>query len=76
MRTTLTIDDDVAALLERLGKARNEKMKEIVNRALREGLKQLAAPPVKRPRFRTESVDLGKCFIEDIDNIVKAFYDG
>ncbi len=69
MRTTLTLDDDVAASLERLRKTRHEKMKEIINSALREGLKQMTAPPARRLRFRTESADLGRCFTDNIDNI-------
>ena len=41
MRTTLTLDDDVAAMLERLRKAREQSRKELVNEALRQGLKQM-----------------------------------
>ena len=35
MRTTLTIDDDVAAELERVRQARDAKFKDLVNEALR-----------------------------------------
>ena len=38
MRTTLSLDDDVAALLERVRKAKDASLKEVVNAALREGL--------------------------------------
>jgi hypothetical protein len=42
MRTTLTLDDDVAAMLQQLRKARGDNFKALVNEALRAGLKQLA----------------------------------
>ena len=48
MRTTLTLDDDVAALLERVRKARRAGLKDTVNEALREGLRQMSAPPQLR----------------------------
>jgi ribbon-helix-helix CopG family protein len=35
MRTTLTIDDDVAAQLERLRRERDVTLKDIINEALR-----------------------------------------
>ena len=38
MRTTLTIDDDVAALLKREMRKSGEPFKQIVNRAIRAGL--------------------------------------
>jgi hypothetical protein len=69
MRTTVTLDDDVAALLKRLGRGRRMKFKELVNLALREGLKQLSAPKKKRTCFRTGSVNLGSCRIGNIDNV-------
>lgn len=49
MRTTLTLDDDVAAKIERLRKTRDQSLKDLVNDALREGLKHLAAPPEAGP---------------------------
>ena len=72
MRTTLTLDDDVAAKIERLRKTRNKSLKVLVNEALREGLKQLAAPPKRRVPFRTEAVDLGRCLIGNVENVAEA----
>jgi len=71
MRTTLTLDKDVAAVIERLRKTRRQPMKEIINEALREGLKQITAPPPKRAPFRTGSVDLGRCRLGNIDNVAE-----
>ncbi|MGE3312014.1 MAG: DUF2191 domain-containing protein [Limisphaerales bacterium] len=58
MRTTLTLDPDVAAKA-RLGAARLGKpFKEVVNAALRIGLDQVLNPPAARP-YRTQPRPLG-----------------
>jgi hypothetical protein len=69
MRTTLTLDDDVATLLARLRKARNAGLKDLVNEALRLGLRQMAMPPEDRPPYRTPSVSLGTCLVGRIDDV-------
>ena len=71
MRTTLTLEDDVAAVLGRLRKSRNVSMKDLINDALREGLKHIAAPPASRRPFRTATVDLGRCLQGNVDNIAE-----
>jgi hypothetical protein len=72
MRTTLTLDDDVAAALERLRKTRKTGLKALVNEVLREGLKQMHARPIRRERFHTRPVDLGRLRIGGLDNIGEA----
>lgn len=57
MRTTLTLDEDVAADLKRLARRRGKPLKEIVNDALRAGLRAQRAP-AGRP-YRLEPVSLG-----------------
>jgi hypothetical protein len=69
MRTTLTIDEDVAILLERLQKERGATFKGLVNEALRRGLREIASPPQTVQPFRTRSVDLGRCLIGSLDDI-------
>ncbi len=49
MRTTLTLDPDVAALLEKENRRANEPMKQTVNRALRCGLLEAARPAPRKP---------------------------
>jgi hypothetical protein len=73
MRTTLTIDDDIAVALERLRKIRDATLKDLVNDALRRGLSDLAASP-RRPRvhFETDVVSLGKVRLPNIDNVSDA----
>ncbi|HVZ68094.1 MAG TPA: hypothetical protein VG891_01435 [Rhizomicrobium sp.] len=58
MRTTLTLDDDVAIRLERMRKERDAGLKEIVNEVLRKGLAQIDAPQQREP-FRTRVFDPG-----------------
>lgn len=72
MRTTLTIDDDVAVLLDRLRQRRKTSMKEAVNTALREGLRQLSRPAPRASRTRTRPVSLGRCYLNNLDNIAEA----
>lgn len=73
MRTTLTLDDDVAAALERLHRARDGSYKELVNETLRLGLKKMEATGRRpRPPVRTRSVSLGPCRIGSLDNIAEA----
>ena len=68
MRTTLTLDKDVAAALERLRKARKASLKAVVNEALREGLGRMASPTRARRVKRTRPVSLGRCLASSIDN--------
>jgi predicted transcriptional regulator len=69
MRTTLTLDDDVAARLEQLRRARAPSLKDIVNDALRRGLEDVSNRPKQREPFQTQSVDLGRLRLPSIDNI-------
>ena len=72
MRTTLTLDDAVAAILERLRKSRDASLKELVNEALRRGLKDMTGRTKRRERLQTRSVALGRLRIAELDNIGEA----
>lgn len=72
MRTTLSLDEDVAALLTRVRKARKADFKTIVNEALRHGLTEMAAPKRSQKPYRTPSRDAGACLIADLDDISEA----
>jgi hypothetical protein len=58
MRTTLTLDDDVAAKLQAESRRAGRPFREIVNETLRRGLasRRVAAP---RQAFRVTTRDLG-----------------
>jgi hypothetical protein len=68
MRTTLTLDDDVAAMLQRVQKKTDATLKDVVNEALRRGLEEMSHPAVAKPRFVTRAVDLGRCYFPNLDN--------
>ncbi len=72
MRTTLTLDDDVAAKLERIRRTRHIGLRELVNSALRRGLQLMNAPEDQKDRYTTAGVDLGKCQIGTIDDVSEA----
>lgn len=59
MRTTLTLDDDVAAKLKSVARRTGRAFKDVVNDAIRTGL---ATPPASRPRalFKVKARDLGR----------------
>ncbi len=68
MRTTLSLDDDVAALLEKVRKAKDASLKEVVNTALREGLAHMVKPPMSRKKFHTRVHSSGRCYLPNLDN--------
>lgn len=70
MRTTLSLDDDVAAALRQLQRESQRPWKEVVNEALRAGIAQAAAGERERRRpRRTRSVRLGPLKVGDIANV-------
>ena len=72
MRTTLTIDDDVAAALLRLRKAREASLKTLINEALRRGLKDMGERRKPPKPVRTRAVNLGRLRVASIDNVAEA----
>jgi hypothetical protein len=69
MRTTLTIEEDVAAALERLRQQRGDSHKSLVNEALRLGLQRLAEERPPRAPFVQETVSVGGVRLENLDDI-------
>ncbi|MDA2923424.1 DUF2191 domain-containing protein [Acidobacteria bacterium AH-259-O06] len=72
MRTTLTLDEDVAVQLNRLRKKSNSSLKRIVNDLLRLGLQQAEMPDRERKPYRTEGIALGRCLVGSIDDVSEA----
>jgi len=68
MRTTLTIDPDVAVGLERLRKAEKLSLKQAVNDVLRRGLHSRGKPAAAKP-YRTRSVDHGRLLLPNLDDV-------
>ena len=68
----MTLEDDVAAALERLRRTRNASLKDLINEALRRGLKDMSNRTKRRERLRTRSVALGQLRVAGLDNIGEA----
>lgn len=70
MRTTLTIDDDVAVRLERLRRT-GRTLKEVVNEALRAGLDALERPKAHPRKQWTTPVDIGlRIPVDDVSEVL------
>ena len=67
MRTTLTLDDDVAVKLKAAAKGRS--FKAAVNDALRAGLVALEKKVPPRQPYRTCGFNLGPSLVGSLDNI-------
>jgi hypothetical protein len=79
MRTTITLEDDVAAELGKLQKARDESFKQTLNAVLRAGLATLKAKRAGgRSGYKTMPVSLGRPRLKNLDDIseVLAFAEG
>jgi len=70
MRTTLTLDDDVAALLVRIMKTKKASLKHVVNDGLRRGLSQIDSP-LRGKRYSTPTVKLGRCLVGALDDVAE-----
>jgi hypothetical protein len=73
MRTTLTLEDDVASRLERLRRQGNGSFKHEVNRLLRLGLlhDDEAERNARPPRYRVEPFAVGELLV-DVDDVTAA----
>jgi len=70
MRTTLSLDDDVAALLVRTQRLKKATFKQVVNDALRRGLETMTTPE-RRPKYRTPEAHLGRCLLGNLDDVAE-----
>ena len=75
MRTTITLESDVAAALARLEKQEGMTAKEAVNTALREFVAKRSRRPKGAP-YTTPTDDLGKCRFGSLDDVGEALAHG
>jgi len=71
MRTTLSLDDDVASRIEQLRHTLQKPLKDVVNEALRRGLVGMEEPR-RATAYRTQPVDLGRCRLPNVDDVAAA----
>ena len=69
MRTTLSLDDDVAQLLNREVRRSGDSFKQVVNRLLRLGL-TASKQPVRKP-FRVKPWNLGLPPFEKVEELLE-----
>jgi len=69
MRTTMTLEKDVAARLDQVARRRKVPLKTIVNQALRAGLDALENPAGNATPFRTTGLDLGPSLVGSLDDV-------
>ena len=69
MRTTLTLDEDVASLLNREVRRSGESLKQVVNRFLRLGL-NASKHPARKP-FRVKPLNLGLPPFEKVEELLE-----
>ena len=71
MRTTLTLDDDVAAAIESRRQKLHHSLKREVNDLIRAGLTHVEQEHVETPRFRVKPLPVGGLLIP-IDDVSAA----
>jgi len=80
MRTTLTLDPDIAATLREIERRTGTRHKTLVNDALRLGLRELEKDKLtaKKGRYRTEPFDPGPPAVTDFHSVhdMLAFAEG
>jgi hypothetical protein len=74
MRTTLTLDDDVAARLDVLRQG-GRSLKEVINDTLRAGLDQMDRQRQSEPPYRITTFHLGRK-MPNLDNIAEVLAGG
>ena len=68
MRTTVTLDPDVASAIERIRKSEGRRFKHVLNDALRLGLRELSGKQQEHSlESPTSSRDLGELLIDIAD---------
>jgi hypothetical protein len=71
MRTTVTLEDDVASALARIEKTEGTSPKEVINLAVREYIARRARKS-KAGTYKTPTVDLGPCLVGSLDDVGEA----
>ena len=76
MRTTLTLDPDVAALLKKVTASSSQNFKDVVNAALRVGLAVAAKPATPKKRFVQRVGSPAEFLVDITDNgAIQAVFD-
>ena len=69
MRTTLTLDNDVATMLDKEARKSGHSFKQVVNDALRRGL-TAAKQPARKP-FKVTPINLGLPHYDKVEDLLE-----
>ncbi len=64
MRTTLTIDDRLAAALKEKAFKSGKSFKQVVNETIARGLKETPQKPARKKRFKIKTAAMGVPFVD------------
>jgi hypothetical protein len=69
VRTTITMEEDVAAAIDRMRRAEARSLRDVINELLRLGLSLKERPMEDGPRFQTGVGDTGRPLLPNVDNV-------
>lgn len=69
MRTTITLEDDVAAAIDSLRRSEGKSLRDVVNEVLRLGLARRERAEPDDRRFETSVAHTGRPLLPDVDNV-------
>jgi hypothetical protein len=69
MRTTLTIDDDVASMLDTVRSAKKLTLRDAINQALRVGLAQALERKPPEHHYKARLLEASGCRLPNLDKI-------
>ena len=69
MRTTITLDDDVTAMIHEIQEAEGKKFKEVIHELLRSGLVERNAETMDGKRYKTPLLTIGSLCYPSLDSI-------
>ena len=76
MRTTLTIEEDVAVRLDKALATRETSLKALINDALRRGLDDMERPAEPRVAYVLSTGDLGECLVPSRSSVAEGLTPG
>ena len=74
MKTTLTIEDDLAEQIERFCRNGGVSLADVINEALRRGLREMAANDARREPFQTQPIHgpIPRMTVDNVAEVVAA----
>ena len=71
MRTTITLEEDVALMIEKIRKEKQLSFKRVINEVLRRGLVEMRSAERRDLIYATPELGAGACKYPDVDNVAE-----